>query len=63
MPLVHHPPAAEQLVGGIILDPPLDLAVGEVVEPLEQEGPKVDAQLEFSADPPFALGGGVVQVR
>ncbi len=31
MPLLHHPPAAEQLVGGIILDPPLDLAVGEVV--------------------------------
>ncbi len=43
MPLVHHPPAAEQLVGSIILDPPLDSAVGEVVEPLEQEGPEVDA--------------------
>jgi hypothetical protein len=50
------------LVSGIVLDGPFDLAVGEVVEPLEEEGPQVDTQLEFSAKPPFALGSGTLKV-
>ena len=43
------------------LDGPFDLAVGEMVEPLEEEGPKVDTQPKFSAESPLALGSGTLQ--
>jgi hypothetical protein len=57
---VHKPLAAEELASGIVLDGPFDLAVGEMVEPLEEEGPKVDTQPEFSAESPLALGSGIL---
>src|SRR5262249_710147 len=34
----------------------------EVIEPLEQEGPEVNTQCQFSAQPPCALGGGALQI-
>ena len=53
---------AEESVGGIVLDGPFDLAVGQGVKPLEEQGPQVDPQPEFSAEPPFALGRGAFQI-
>ena len=43
--------------------PPLDLAVREVIEPLEKEGSEVDPQPEFSPEPLFALGRGALQSK
>ena len=62
VPGVHKTLPAEESVGGIVLDGPFDLAVGQVVKPLEEEGPQVDPQPEFSAEPPFALGRGALQI-
>jgi hypothetical protein len=56
------PSSVEELVGGIVLDGPFDLTVGEVIEPLEEYSPQVEPQPEFSAEPPFALGGGAFQI-
>ena len=42
-PVVDHAPPTEELVGRIVLDGPFNLAVGEVIEPLQEEGTKVDA--------------------
>ena len=61
-PVVDHAPPTKELVGSIVLDAPVHLAVGEVIEPLEQEGAQVDAQPEFSAQPPFAFGRGALQI-
>jgi hypothetical protein len=51
------------LVGGIVLDAPFDLTVGEVIELLEEESPEVDTEREFSAEPPLPLGRGTLQIR
>jgi len=55
-PGVYYTPSAEELVGSIVLNGPLDLVVREVIEPLEKEGSEVDPQPEFSPEPLFALG-------
>jgi len=62
MPWADEPSSAEELIGGIVPDGPFDLTVGEVIEPLEKEDPEVDTQCQFSAKPPFALGGGALQI-
>lgn len=62
VPGINNTPSAEKLVGSIVLDGPFDLTVGEVVEPLEEQGPQVDPPPEFSAEPPLALGRGVFQI-
>jgi hypothetical protein len=61
-PVVDNAPPTEELVGGIVLHGPFDLAVGQVVKPLEEQGPQVDPQPEFSAEPPLALGRGALQI-
>jgi hypothetical protein len=40
----------------LLLGSPFDLAISEVIEPLEKQDPEVDTQRQFSAKPPFALG-------
>src|SRR5262252_7257812 len=62
VPWVDETSSAQQLVGCIVLKGPFDLAISEVIEPLEQEGPEVDTPCQFSAKPPFALGGGALQI-
>jgi hypothetical protein len=62
MPGVDETSSAEELVGGIVLDGPFDLTVGEVVESLEEESPEVDTQREFSPEPPFPLGCGAFEI-
>src|SRR5262245_20350171 len=61
-PVVHNTPPTEELVGGMVLDSPVNLSIGEVVEPLEQKGTEVDTQLEFASKPPFPLGRGALQI-
>src|SRR5215471_13491661 len=61
-PVVDNTPPTEELVGGMVLASPVNLSIGEVVEPLEQKGTEVDTQREFSAQPPFARGGGSLQI-
>src|SRR4029450_5399416 len=63
VPWVDETSSAKELVGGIVPQGPFDLAISEVIEPLEQEGSEVDTQRECSAKPPFALGGGALQTR
>lgn len=60
--MVHNTPPTEELVGGMVLDSPVNLSIGEVVEPLEEESPEVDTQRELSAEPPFPLGRGALQI-
>src|SRR5499427_3669770 len=62
VPWIDETASAKELVGGIVLQGPFDLAISEVIEPLEQEGPEVDTQCQFSAQPPFARGGGALQI-
>jgi hypothetical protein len=62
VPGINNTPSAENLVGRIILNGPFDLAVGQVVKPLEEQSPQVDPQPEFSAEPPCALGCGAFQI-
>jgi hypothetical protein len=47
----------------LLLGSPCDLAISEVIEPLEKQDPEVDTQRQFSAKPPFALGCGAFQIR
>src|SRR5262249_43610245 len=61
-PMVHNTPPTEELVGGMVLDSPVNLSIGEVVEPLEQKGTEVDTQLECMSKPPFALGRGALKI-
>jgi len=61
VPWVDETSSAKESVGGIILHGPFDLAIGEVIEPLEQESSEVATQREFSAKSPFARGGGALQ--
>ena len=63
MPWSDETSSAKELVGGIVLNGPFDLAIREVIEPLEQEDPEVDTQRQFSAKPPLALGRGAFQIR
>ena len=60
--MVHNTPPTEELVGGMVLDSPVNLSIGEVIEPLEQKGTEVDTQLEFASKPPFALGRGALKI-
>ena len=55
MPWVDEPSSAEELIGGIVLDGPFNLTVGEGIAPLEVENSEVDRQREWSAEPPFPL--------
>ncbi len=36
--MVYNTPPTEELVGGMVLDSPVNLSISEVVEPLEQKG-------------------------
>jgi hypothetical protein len=47
---------------GIVFHGPLHLPVGEVVDLLEEQGTEVDAQREFAAQPPCALGSRPFEV-
>ena len=62
VPWVDEASSAKELVGCIVLNGPFDLAIGEVIEPLEKEGSEVATQREFSAKPPFALGRGALKI-
>src|SRR5262249_35544680 len=61
-PVVYNTPPTEELVGGMVLDSPVNLSISEVVEPLEQKGTEVDTQLELASKPPFPLGRGTLQI-
>jgi len=61
-PVVHHTPPTEELVGSMVLDSPGNLSIGEVGEPLEQQGTEVDTQLAFASKPLFPLGRGALQI-
>jgi hypothetical protein len=43
MPVLNDATATEELVGGVVLHSPVDLSVGEIIEPLEQQSTEVDA--------------------
>jgi hypothetical protein len=47
VPWIHNTPSAEQLVSRIVPDGPFDLAVGQVVKPLEEQGPQWTCSLSF----------------
>ena len=62
MPLFNATPATEQLVGSVVLESPFNLPIGEVIQPPQKKGTEMNTQLEFSAQPPFALGSGLFQI-
>lgn len=47
MPVINSATATKELVGGIVLNGPVDLPVSEIIEPLEEQSTKMDAQLEL----------------
>src|SRR5215470_6309429 len=51
--------SAAELGGGIVLDGPCALTVGEVGEPLEEEGSQVETPRAFSPEPPYSTSGGL----
>jgi hypothetical protein len=53
MPGVNTASSIKELVGGIVLHDPFNLAISEVIEPLEQESSQMDAELELASKPPF----------
>jgi len=63
MPWSDKTSSAKELVGGIVPNGPFDLAISEVIEPLEKQDPEVDTQRQFSAKPPLALSRGAFQIR
>ena len=62
MPLLNATQAAEELVGCVVLESTFNLSVGQIIQPLQQKGTEMNTQLEFSAQPPFTLGGGLFQI-
>jgi len=62
VPWVDETSSAKELVGGIVLHGPFNLAIGEVIEPLEQKSSQMDAELELASEPPFPLGRGTLQI-
>ena len=62
MPGVNTASSIKELVGGIVLHDPFNLAISEVREPLEQESSQMDAELELASKPPFPLGRGTLQI-
>ena len=43
MPVLNDATATKEPVGGVVLNGPVDLSVGEIIEPLEQQSTEVDA--------------------
>ena len=62
MPVLDDATATKELVDGIVLNGPVDLSVGEIIEPLEQQSTEMDAQLELATQPPFAFGRGAFEI-
>jgi hypothetical protein len=68
MPVLNDAAATKELVGGVVLNGPVDLSVGEIIEPLEQQSTEVTSEdspwmRSLSWPPSHHLPLGVVRLR